>query len=145
MVLRPDAIRQRLLRLEEVVSGLEALGDAAAAGAADDRRQRWAVERGLQVGAEVVLDVGNHILSAHFGESAQDYEDIIARLGARGVIASSLREELKGLGGFRNILVHGYLQLDPIRVAEALQAAPGRFSRFATAVRGWLDALPRGG
>jgi uncharacterized protein YutE (UPF0331/DUF86 family) len=144
VVLRPEAIRQRLLRLEEVVSGLEALRDGATGAARDDRREQWAVERGLQLGAGVVLDVGNNILSAHFGESAQDYEDIVGRLGARGVIPSPLREELKGLGGFRNILVHGYLQLDPARVAEALRAAPGCFSRFVGAVRGWLDALPRG-
>jgi uncharacterized protein YutE (UPF0331/DUF86 family) len=61
------------------------------------------------------------------------------------VIEAPLREELKGLGGFRNILVHGYLELDAARVADTLAAAPGRFSRFALAVRAWLDAVTRGG
>ena len=48
--------------------------------------------RGLQLGAEILFDVGNHILSAHFGVSATDYEDIIVQLGSHGVIDASLRE-----------------------------------------------------
>jgi uncharacterized protein YutE (UPF0331/DUF86 family) len=47
-------------------------------------------------------------------------------------------EELKGLGGFRNVLVHGYQRVDPERVVEHL-GPPIRFSRFARAVRDWLE------
>jgi len=78
MVLRPEAVRERLLRLEEVISRLEELRRLDARTLREGFREVWAVERGLQLGAEIVLDVGNHILSAHFGVSAQDYEDIIA-------------------------------------------------------------------
>jgi uncharacterized protein YutE (UPF0331/DUF86 family) len=139
MVLRPEAIRERLLRLEEVISRLEELGRLDTLALREGFRVAWTVERGLQLGAEIVLDIGNHILSAHFGVSAQDYEDIIAQLGAHSVIGASLRDELKGLGGFRNILVHGYLRVDPDRVAHFLQVSPSRFSEFARAVRGWLE------
>ncbi len=55
------------------------------------------------------------------------------------MIGASLREELKGLGGFRNILVHGYLRVDPDRVAHFLQVSPSRFSEFARVVRAWLE------
>src|SRR5207245_9353085 len=98
-----------------------------------------AVQPGLQRGAELVPAGGNHILSAHSGVGAQDYEDIIAKLGAHSVIGVSLREELKGLGGFRNILVHGYLRVDLDRVAHFLQVSPSRFSEFARVVRAWLE------
>ena len=138
MVLRPEAIRQRLLRLEEVISRLEELRADDARTLGRNFRDAWAIERGLQLGAEILFDVDNHILSAHFGVSATDYEDIIAQLGSHGVIETSLREELKGLDGFRNVLVHGYLRVDPERVAEHLGPAPIRFSRFARAVRDWL-------
>jgi uncharacterized protein YutE (UPF0331/DUF86 family)/predicted nucleotidyltransferase len=139
LVLRPDAIRERLLRLEEVISRLEELRRLDARALREGFRDAWAVERGLQLGAEIVFDIGNHILSAHFGVSAQDYEDIIAQLGAHNVIGAPLLEELKGLGGFRNILVHGYLRVDPDRVARSLQVSPTRFSEFARAVRAWLE------
>jgi uncharacterized protein YutE (UPF0331/DUF86 family) len=145
VVLRPEAIRERLLRLEEVISGLEELGRARTRVSGGDFRDTWAAERGLQLGAEIVLDVGNHILSAHFGVSAQDYEDIIAQLGAHGVIGDGLRERLKGLGGFRNILVHGYLRIDRERVAEYLRTGPSRFAEFARAIRAWLATAGRPG
>ncbi len=141
MVLRPEAIRERLLRLEEVVSRLEELGRPDPLAPRGGFRDTWAAERGLQLAAEIAFDVGNHILSAHFGVSAKDYEDIVAQLGAVGVIDPSLRERLKGLGGFRNILVHGYLRVDPDRVREALGAAPGQFADFAAAVRQWLGSI----
>jgi len=37
-----------------------------------------------------------------------------------------------------NVPVHGYLRIDPERVAVHLGTAPVRFSRFARAVRDWL-------
>ena len=98
MVLRPAAVRERLLKLEEVISRLEELGRLEPEALRRNFRAAWAAERGLQLGAEILFDVGNHILSAHFGISAQDYEDIIAQLGASGVIDPSLRDRLKGLG-----------------------------------------------
>jgi uncharacterized protein YutE (UPF0331/DUF86 family) len=140
MVLRPEAVRERLLKLEEVISRLEDLVRLPPPGK-DDFRD-WAAERGLQLGAEILFDIGNHILSAHYGVSAQDYEDIMAQLAARRVIDPALRERLKGLGGFRNILVHGYLRVDQDRVNQALAKAPADFSDFARSVRTWLKGLP---
>jgi uncharacterized protein YutE (UPF0331/DUF86 family) len=101
-------------------------------------RDAWVAERGLQLGAEVIFDIGNHVLSAHFGVSPKDYEDIIAQLAAHSVIDEPLRTRLKGLGGFRNVLVHGYLRVDPDRVADYLAKAPADFSDFARQVRDWL-------
>jgi uncharacterized protein YutE (UPF0331/DUF86 family) len=135
-------VRERLLKLEEVVSQLAELKRSRPS-CGGDFRDSWAAERGLQLGAEIVLDLGNHILSAHFGVSAQDYEDLIAQLGARGVIGPELRGRLKGLGGFRNVLVHGYLRVDPARVAGYLERAPEDFTDFAHAIRQWLaNVLP---
>jgi uncharacterized protein YutE (UPF0331/DUF86 family) len=139
VVLRPEAVRARLLRLEEVTTRLEQLAAVDARTLQTDFRQAWAVERGLQLAAEIVFDVGNHILSAHFGVSAQDYEDILGQLEAHRVIPAMVRDRLKGLGGFRNILVHGYLALDPERVARSLSRAPGDFSEFAAAIRQWME------
>lgn len=142
MVLRPDAVRERLLKLEEVISNLESTGQLDADALRSNFRDAWTAERGLQLGAETILDVGNHILSAHFGVTAKDYEDIIIQLAARGVIDDPLRRDLKGLGGFRNVLVHGYLRIDPERVAEHLAAAPAHFSEFNRQIRSWIAKLP---
>jgi uncharacterized protein YutE (UPF0331/DUF86 family) len=39
--------------------------------------------------------------------------------------------------------VHGYLRIDPDRVAEALSKAPADFSEFACHVRQWLAQVTR--
>jgi uncharacterized protein YutE (UPF0331/DUF86 family) len=138
VVLRPEAIRTRLLRLEQVVSRLQQLSPLGRPELQEDFRAAWTAERGLQLAAEIVFDIGNHILSAHFGVTAQDYEDILTQLAAEHVLDPALRERLRGLGGFRNILVHGYLTLDSDRVADALARSPADFSDFMSAIRDWL-------
>ncbi len=40
----------------------------------DDLRQRWIIERGLEAGAELILEVGDHILSSQFVHYADTYE-----------------------------------------------------------------------
>lgn len=138
MVLRPEAVRARLLRLEEVTSRLAELAPGAA-GAQRSFRDDWALERGLQLGCEILFDIGNHILSAHFGVAAEDYEDVVTQLARHRVLSEGLRVRLRGLGGFRNILVHGYLRIDPERVASTSLKAPEDFSDFAEAVRSWVE------
>jgi uncharacterized protein YutE (UPF0331/DUF86 family) len=138
VVLRPEALRERLLKLEEIISRLRDAAQTERSALRANFRDAWVAERGLQLGAEVIFDIGNHILSAHFGVSPKDYEDIVAQLAHHGVIDDGLRARLKGLGGFRNVLVHGYLRVDPDRVADYLAKAPSDFSEFASQVRDWL-------
>ncbi len=138
MALRVETIQARLRRLEEVISELEELEKLDPAVLRGSRRDQWAVERGLQLGAEILFDVGTHILSTCFGISPEDYADISEQLSQQGVLDEALRARLRGLAGFRNILVHDYLRLDPERVMEALGRAPRDFSDFASGIRRWL-------
>ena len=55
------------------------------------------------------------------------------------MLAASTAGRLKGLGGFRNILVHGYLKVDAQRVEAYLAAAPDCFSEFSRDIRRWLE------
>lgn len=141
MVVKLDAVHARLLRLEEAVSELELLREEAT----DPKRlsHRWSVERGLHLGAEIILDIGNHVLSATFGVTAESYDDIIHQLGHRGVLSSDLYQRLKGLGKFRNVLVHDYMRLDPTRVDEILADAPETYGTFISEIRGWMEQFQK--
>ena len=140
MVLRDNSVRVRLQRLEEVISTLERLRQEVGE-ARTDLRQMWAVERGLQLGAEIILDIGNHILSAHYGISPADHKDVIHQLARQGVLNQSVAARLEGLAGFRNILVHDYIRLEPEKVLAAFERAPRDFSEFAMEIRSWLEGL----
>ncbi|HEY0512513.1 MAG TPA: DUF86 domain-containing protein [Thermoanaerobaculia bacterium] len=140
MVLRVDAVEIRLLRLEQVISELARLNEADPGQFRENPLEMWKVERGLQLGAEILLDIGNHILVAQYGVSSLEYRDIFERLADRKVLSRSVADRLSGLAGFRNILVHDYLDLNPEKVLENLRRAPRDFSEFAQEVRDWLGA-----
>jgi uncharacterized protein YutE (UPF0331/DUF86 family) len=139
MVLRVDAVEVRLQRLEAVVSELERLSRIDPGEIRRDTSRMWGVERGLQLGAEILFDVGSHILVAEYGVSPQEYKEILTRLANQDVISRQLADRLEGLAGFRNILVHDYLELDPDKVLEALKQAPEDFSDFARDIQAWLE------
>ena len=142
MVLRIDAVERRLLRLESVISELSRLSEMDLERFREDLSEMWKVERGLQLGAEVLLDIGNHILAAHFGASPDGYRKIFERMADHKVISRSLASRLSGLAGFRNVLVHDYLDLDPVRVLDNFKRAPQQFSEFAQEIRDWLEDQP---
>ncbi len=99
MPLRVDAVEIRLLRLEAVISELTRLAGTDPDLLRANLSEMWGVERGLQLGAEILLDIGNHILVAEYGVSSQEYRDIFKRLAERKVISRSLAERLGGLRG----------------------------------------------
>jgi len=71
-----------------------------------------AVERNLHIAIECVLDIGNHIIAEKGFETPEANEDIIRILGDEGVIPSEFAGIIKGIAGFRNILVHEYTGID---------------------------------
>jgi uncharacterized protein YutE (UPF0331/DUF86 family) len=62
-------------------------------------------------------------------------------LRERGVISEALYRDIQGLGGFRNILVHLYQEINPALVWENYQKGLTVFPRFGQEVLAWLDSL----
>ncbi|HRC86789.1 MAG TPA: DUF86 domain-containing protein [Thermoanaerobaculia bacterium] len=141
MVLKVESIRARLAKLEEIATRLRELKTSKAHSDRAPYVEDWAAERGLHLGAELIFDLGNHILSSHFGVQPQGYADVLEQLGRADVLSPQLLGELRGLAGFRNILVHDYSGLDPEILERSLQLAPGHFDAVAQAVRRWLEGL----
>ncbi|HSK75911.1 MAG TPA: DUF86 domain-containing protein [Thermoanaerobaculia bacterium] len=139
MVFKDEAIRTRLHRLEEVISELGRLKSQGRGSLRGSLSLMWAVERGLQLGAELIFDIGNHILSAQYGVNADEYRNVVRLLVQQGVLSPDLQDRFKGLAGFRNILVHDYVRLDPDMVLDALEQAPENFSLFAQNIWRWLE------
>jgi uncharacterized protein YutE (UPF0331/DUF86 family) len=139
VVFKAESVRIRLLRLEEVVSELERLKSLGQDTLRGNLSLMWAVERGLQLGAEMIFDIGNHILSAQYGVSPDEYRNVMRHLAQQGVVSTDLQDRLEGLAGFRNLLVHDYVRLDPQKVLEVLERAPGDFSLFYRDIRKWLE------
>lgn len=65
--------------------------------------------------------------------------DGLARLGA---LPPAFAARFRAVAGFRNVLVHGYLDVDVELVAEVLAGRLDDFEEFARRVENWLDASP---
>jgi uncharacterized protein YutE (UPF0331/DUF86 family) len=107
----------------------------------NDPDLQWIVERGLLNAASLVFDIADHVLSGHFGGHGDTYQASLDGLHEEHVIQRDLHEELEGLGGFRHLLVHEYIELDSGEVHQHFQSAFEVFPRFASAVLAWLEEV----
>lgn len=144
MIVRRRVIDDRLRRLRQVVRNLEELQEIPRDEFVASFRNYWLAERGLQLAAEAVFDVGNHVLAGEFNVHPDDYEGVIQKLADQEVISRELRERLRGLGGFRNILVHEYLEVDVGRVHDFLQEGLDDFILYAEEIEEFLERSGEG-
>jgi uncharacterized protein YutE (UPF0331/DUF86 family) len=125
-----DELSARLGRLEPLKSKSKAEFDA-------DPYLRDIAERNLEVAAQCVLDISHRLISLAGASRPRDYYESILRLGELGVLPPEFAEHLAPLAGFRNILVHEYLEVDWREVYRKLQQLDD-LARFADGVRQWL-------
>jgi uncharacterized protein YutE (UPF0331/DUF86 family) len=123
-------VRRHLLALDEALQNLARHKGRPVEALRDDSDERWAVERGLQICAQNVLDVATH-LAAVSGRDAPDYASATDELGRIGILPTQFAARLRDVAGFRNILVHLYLDVDVTRMHTLLNSRPDDFREFA--------------
>lgn len=137
MALRPELVRRKLLEIDQAVGRLRSWMPITLSRLQTDQMLQWAVERGFQVAAEATFDAGNHILSRCFRETVDHYREIPERLAARGVLRRETADRLRGLAGFRNVLVHDYADVDLEKVCDAMSRLDD-LEAFIADVETWL-------
>ena len=126
-----ETICRRLHALESYATELERLATTLSRSSFDSTLStQWMVEHGLQLAIECVLDIGNHLVASEQLGSPQSYREVIELLGQRGVLPADFVARVRGMPGFRNILVHDYLVVDTAVVWDLLQRGPAQFREF---------------
>jgi uncharacterized protein YutE (UPF0331/DUF86 family) len=131
-------VRRHLLALDEAVRRLRRHAGRPLSSLQADSDTLWALERGLQLCAQNALDVATH-LAAGSGRDTPDYSTAIDMLGELGVLPIEFARRFRGVAGFRNVLVHGYLRVDLARVHELLNSGLDDFAEFARHVEQFLQ------
>ena len=98
---------------------------------------RWTIERGLQLCAQNALDTASHVASAA-GFDPATYGSSIDCLVEANVLPAQFGERFRRVAGFRNVLVHGYLDVDLDLIAKLLRESLDDFEEFAGHVERWL-------
>jgi uncharacterized protein YutE (UPF0331/DUF86 family) len=95
-------------------------------------------ERHAQLLAQACADIALHILAGTGAAAPETYADALSALGTAGVITSHLGEHLAQAVRLRNILVHGYLDIDHGRLFDELDWIEST-ETFAAAIEHWLE------
>jgi len=121
MMVRSEVIRKRLQRLEEYLSVLNKLATYSEEDFLASPERYGSAERFLQLAIEATIDIGNHLIAdLHLGQ-VEVSRDVPYLLADAGKISPAMRETWIRMIGFRNILVHDYLEIDRRIVYDVLQ------------------------
>jgi uncharacterized protein YutE (UPF0331/DUF86 family) len=129
----PELLRKRLALIETCVQELRTL--ARPSELARDIKEARFVQHTLQIAIQAALDAASHIVSdGRLGEPRTNRElfDLLRR---HGWIESTLADTLRRMAGFRNVLVHGYDEVDLQVVEDIVANRLDDLLRFARAVR----------
>ena len=139
---RPDAeiLRRHLLALDAALAGLRRHAGRPIAALRDDLDEVWAVERGFQLCTQNCLDIATHV-AAGTGHDVADYASAIDRLAETGVLPPQFARRFRAIAGFRNVLVHGYLEVDLDRLHTLLNEQLSDFVEFASHVQAYLGRM----
>jgi len=136
---RIDQIHHKLTALEGYLVILRRKGKVTAEMLIANDDLRGVVERNLQLAAEVVLDVANQLIAEYRFRTPTEYKDSIIILGEEGVLEKDFADEISGMAGFRNLLVHDYLKIDYEKVADKVNNRLGDFETFAKSVARYVS------
>lgn len=96
------------------------------------------VERFLQLAIESLTDIGNHVVVDGQLGVVNWHSDIPNILAARGHITEDLKARWIRMIGFRNVLVHDYLEIDRRIVFDVLQNCLGDLYALRTTLARYL-------
>lgn len=133
-------VDRHLIALRHAVAALRRHAGTSARSLHGNPDRRWAIERGLQLCAQNALDIASHLSSA-VGLDPATYGSSIDCLVEANVFRSASASASGGVAGFRNVLVHGYLDVDLDLIAGMLSESLEDFEEFAGHGERWLDRV----
>ena len=138
MALNHETIRQRLHLLEGYVRQLHSYRQRTLAEVLDDIGLARAIEHGLQLSIQCVIDVCHYLVAVLALGTPATSQEAIELLRDTGIFPATFAHTLVQMVRFRNILVHIYAQVDVGRVYENLHNHLDDFGQFAQHVLHFL-------
>ncbi|HUG37590.1 MAG TPA: DUF86 domain-containing protein [Candidatus Limnocylindrales bacterium] len=100
----------------------------------DVREQRF-VEHTLQIAIQAALDVASHIVSDERLGEPRRHSELFAILARHGWLSEDLATTMRNIVGLRNIVVHGYQDVDLGIVRNTVEHRLDDLLRFGEEIR----------
>lgn len=97
------------------------------------------VERILSALVDLAVAINTHVVVVRLGEAPHDMTVSFRQAALAGLIDDTLAAALAPSVGLRNILVHGYLDLDMTRMAAAVPPAMRRYAAYIEQTARWVQ------
>lgn len=101
-----------------------------------------AIAVNLQRAAELTIDTANHIIRKRKLGLPKDSRECFEILVREKVISDALGEKLKGMVGFRNIMVHDYHQVDIKIMRDVIEHCLDDLILFTNLIMKYVNADP---
>lgn len=133
----PDLLRRRLDLVESTIADLRRL--ARPEQIETDLRERRFIERTLQVAIQSAIDAAAHVVASERLGAPKGAFESIELLAQASWIDARLLDVMRRIVGFRNVLVHGYADVDLRVVQDVVAHRLDDLLAFASALRKRLE------
>jgi uncharacterized protein YutE (UPF0331/DUF86 family) len=130
-VVDQEKLSSRLSALEGYLAELRSFGGTSREEFVREPALHHLAERYLHLACECVLDIAHHVIADQGYRQATSYKSAVEILEEERLIDRDLSERLMLWIGFRNVLVHFYIDIDHGRSYDAIQEDLGDLERFA--------------
>jgi len=137
-VVDPSRVQRKLTALARYRDELEPLG-ALASNQYLEGDHAFAGRYLVQASAQVCIDLANHVIASSGWRTAKDFRDAFTVLEENGVLEAGLASRLRKLAGLRNLLVHGYEDIDDSLVHQSLGRDLDDLNAFAQAIAALVE------
>jgi len=93
----------------------------------------------LMLAVQSCLDVASHLISDEDWPPANSYAEAFQRLHEQGVLSRDTADTLGSATGLRNVVAHGYADVDPELIHRAAAHGLADLERFASEVSAWME------
>lgn len=130
---RIKEIRKRLLQLEKFKQTSEE-------DFVRDDRLNAASERNLQVAIQACIDIANHIVaSLGLDRSFKETAEVFGTLAKEKIIPEDFVPTMEKMTGYRNVVVHDYLEVDRHLTYENIKEHLPDLSKFAKHIEEFME------
>ena len=136
----PQATQALLQTLSEYTEDLRAYQQLSRDEVVADRNYQSMIRYALQTAIQCVIDIANHLLIGGDLEQSSDSRSAILGLGRHRILPQNFAQELAGMSGLRNVIVHRYMTVDDELIYQFLQRCVTDFETFSQYIVDYLQA-----
>lgn len=100
-----------------------------------DIKERRFVEHTLQVALQAIQDIASHLVAEEKLGEPRTNSELLHLLAGAGWISADLAQRLRQAIGFRNVLVHGYTEVDLQILRDILANRSADLASFSAEIR----------